>query len=639
MDMYALMRWFTIRMRMVGAIGVVLLLLALLGGAGMLGMFRIQGASQDFVAQPHAAVRLLGELRGEMGQIRQLEKDMIIHYEKVDAVRAAHAQWLAALDRAKDLAAGFDRLGMAGQQALAQDVAKLLDAYRAQFAHVARQLEEGGYDSATIANRMSTKAVAQFDEAAQKLQALDQALGAEADGAIARQAGIAEQTQWLFGLAVLITVVVVVPSTMLNMVSICRPLEAARALAQSIASGDLSRRMAVEGRDEAADLQRALLDMQGRPGRHRGPGARCRGQHLGGQPRDRQRQPGPVGAHRADRQQRPAGRGRAVAAHHHGAADGVFLAGGEPAGGLGLGPGHARRPGGAAGREPACMRSRASSRKIGDIIGLIDSIAFQTNILALNAAVEAARAGEQGRGFAVVAGEVRTLAQRSAQAASEIKGLIQSSVQAVGGGVRHVEDAGAAMQEIVGSVQRVTDIIGEINSAASEQASGIGAVNASVAEIDRMTQQNAALVEESAAAADSLREQAAAPVAGGAAVPAGGRGAGRGGAAAGRHRAGPGPVRADRTAPPGHGLTTNHGAGPGQRSSPLLAHPRVRFFYSVIHSCWRLLDGRWNHFFLDKKHISDWAASPHPHPLPEGEGVKPPHSVPAPKVTCATATA
>ena len=141
MDMYALMRWFSIRMRMVGAIGVVLLLLALLGGAGMLGMFRIQGASQDFVAQPHAAVRLLGELRGEMGQIRQLEKDMIIHYEKVDAVRAAHAQWLAALGRAKDLAAGFEGLGLAGPQTLAQDIARLLDGYRAQFAHVARQLE------------------------------------------------------------------------------------------------------------------------------------------------------------------------------------------------------------------------------------------------------------------------------------------------------------------------------------------------------------------------------------------------------------------------------------------------------------------------------------------------------------------
>ena len=151
----------------------------------------------------------------------------------------------------------------------------------------------------------------------------------------------------------------------------------------------------------------------------------------------------------------------------------------------------------------------ASSRKIGDIIGLIDSIAFQTNILALNAAVEAARAGEQGRGFAVVASEVRSLAQRSAAAASDIKGLIHNSVTAVDGGVRHVEDAGAAMKEIVASVQRVGDIIGEITAAASEQSAGIGQVNQSVGEIDRMTQQNAALVEESAAAAESLREQAA----------------------------------------------------------------------------------------------------------------------------------
>jgi methyl-accepting chemotaxis protein len=150
----------------------------------------------------------------------------------------------------------------------------------------------------------------------------------------------------------------------------------------------------------------------------------------------------------------------------------------------------------------------AASRKIGDIIGVIDGIAFQTNILALNAAVEAARAGEQGRGFAVVAGEVRTLAQRSAAAAKEIKALIGSSVEQVESGGRLVNDAGATMHEIVASVQRVSDIVGEITAAASEQSSGIGQVNSAVTELDRMTQQNAALVEESAAAAESLKEQA-----------------------------------------------------------------------------------------------------------------------------------
>ncbi len=149
-----------------------------------------------------------------------------------------------------------------------------------------------------------------------------------------------------------------------------------------------------------------------------------------------------------------------------------------------------------------------SSRRIADIIGTIDGIAFQTNILALNAAVEAARAGEQGRGFAVVASEVRNLAQRSAEAAREIKSLIGASVDRVETGTRLVADAGSTMVEIVASVQRVSDIIGEISAAAAEQSSGIGQVNHAVSDLDHMTQQNAALVEQSAAAAESLREQA-----------------------------------------------------------------------------------------------------------------------------------
>ncbi len=156
----------------------------------------------------------------------------------------------------------------------------------------------------------------------------------------------------------------------------------------------------------------------------------------------------------------------------------------------------------------AMSEINASSKKIGDIISVIDEIAFQTNLLALNAAVEAARAGEQGRGFAVVAGEVRTLAQRSAEAAKDIKDLIQDSVEKVEGGTRLVDESGKTLEEIVNSVKKVTDIVSEISASSNEQASGIEQVNKAVMQMDEMTQQNAALVEQASAASRSSEEEA-----------------------------------------------------------------------------------------------------------------------------------
>ena len=149
-----------------------------------------------------------------------------------------------------------------------------------------------------------------------------------------------------------------------------------------------------------------------------------------------------------------------------------------------------------------------SSKRIADIISVIDSIAFQTNILALNAAVEAARAGEQGRGFAVVASEVRSLAGRSADAAKEIKTLINASVERVTQGTALVDQAGATMTEVVASIKHVTDIMGEISAATTEQSAGVAQIGEAVNQMDQAMQQNAALVEESAAAAESLRTQA-----------------------------------------------------------------------------------------------------------------------------------
>lgn len=172
--------------------------------------------------------------------------------------------------------------------------------------------------------------------------------------------------------------------------------------------------------------------------------------------------------------------------------------------------GVAGRGGDVVGQVVATMREiNSSSRQIAEIIGVIDGIAFQTNILALNAAVEAARAGEQGRGFAVVAGEVRNLAQRSADAARQIKTLITTSVERVDQGTTLVDEAGRTMQEIVAAIRRVTDMIGEISKASSEQSQGVVRVGATIQQMDQATQQNAALVEQSAAATESLRQQAA----------------------------------------------------------------------------------------------------------------------------------
>jgi methyl-accepting chemotaxis protein len=300
---------------------------------------------------------------------------------------------------------------------------------------------------------------------------------------------------------------VVVPLTILNMNSICQPLEQARLLAQAIAGGDLSQRVVVNGKDEVADLQRTQQAMQDGLSalvsqvRNASESVATASQEIASGNQDLSVRTEKSASSVQDTVGSLAELTENVQQTAHAAQTARQLS--DSAYKL------AARGGQVVTQAVGSMHEiAASSSKINDIVGLIDSIAFQTNILALNAAVEAARAGEQGRGFAVVASEVRMLAKRSAAAAQEIKGLVSTSVHAVDGGVKLVEEAGAAMKEMVDGVQRVGEIIGEISSSSTEQSSGIAQVNQSVGLIDQATQQNAALVEQSAAAAQGLREQA-----------------------------------------------------------------------------------------------------------------------------------
>ena len=288
--------------------------------------------------------------------------------------------------------------------------------------------------------------------------------------------------------------------------SIVGPMQRALREANRIAEGDLSGNLRVRGRDEAAEMLKALMSMQAglrdivsdvREGVSSVASASQQiasgNQDLSGRTEEQasslqqtaasiEQISGAVknNAESADHANKLADSASAAASH---GGDLVTLA------------------------VKRISELEGSSKRIAEIVGVIDSIAFQTNILALNAAVEAARAGEQGRGFAVVAGEVRNLAQRSAAAAKEIKQLISDSVEKVEGGSKLVEQAGATMEEIVTSVKRVTDIMAEITAASVEQSSGIDQVNQAVTQMDEVTQQNAALVEEAAAAAESLEEQ------------------------------------------------------------------------------------------------------------------------------------
>jgi methyl-accepting chemotaxis protein len=486
----------------------VLAMLVAVAASGMWGMNSLFEISDRLLSQDVTLARDAAEVQVLVLQQRRFEKDAFLNFadaEKhgsyIKKWKAAQAQLSSVLDHAGKLdlnaedAASLDSLRHHGKAYAAGFEATLegIKTARITSAQDANtdlgKVKEAVHGMESTSDAMSERAVARAASAAARIDAVR-------SRAQALQLGLS-------ALALLVAGALCVAVTR----SITRPIALAVAVAEKVAGGDLSSHIDVAGHDETSRLLAALkkmndslTDIVGQVRTASDSIATGSNQIATGNADLSQRT-----EEQASNLQQTAASMEQLTSTVQQNADNA-----RTATQLAIGASEVAAEGGmVVGRVVDTMQSiSASSKKIADIIGVIDGIAFQTNILALNAAVEAARAGEQGRGFAVVAAEVRSLAQRSAHAAREIKSLIGESVEKVEAGTALVGQAGKTMGDIVVQVKRVSDLIGGISASSGEQSTGIGQIGAAVSQLDQVTQQNAALVEESAAAAESLRHQA-----------------------------------------------------------------------------------------------------------------------------------
>ena len=503
-----LIRNLNIGPRLSAAFGALLVLVVVIAALGIERMSSFNSRLEHIVGVSNAQVRQAQTMLAALTAIRVVSRDVVIAFSP-DDIRNLEGQLAAQRKRYADAADQLRQL--MGRENDSKDVKMFeeIAAVRTKGTEITDRVFKlaaaGREDARTVLNQELMPQQAKWqkgieDMIADKEKDVDQYVTAAA-------ASYHMARNVMVGAAVLAALLAVAVGFAITR-SVVRPIEQAVELAEQVAGGDLTRQVHVEGRDEAARLLTALGSMTnalaGLVGRVRagsdsiasGSSEIARGNEDLSQRTEQQ----------ASNLQETAASMEQLSGTVRNTAD---IA--RQANELAVSASQAAEEGGRVVHDVVHTMEdiRVSSRKVNDIIGVIDGIAFQTNILALNAAVEAARAGEQGRGFAVVAAEVRSLAQRSAEAAREIKALIGASVGKVEGGSKLVGDAGRTMEDIVARVRKVSEMIGQISAAAGEQSQGIGQVSDAVSQLDQVTQQNAALVEQLAAAAGSLNSRSA----------------------------------------------------------------------------------------------------------------------------------